>query len=721
MTTARILRWLAALAWAGVAAAAAHAAELPSFEAFKARHATSDVVLEDREGRPIAARRTDDKVRRLAWVTLDDISPALIEALLAAEDKRFYRHHGVDWVAAASVLWDHAKGSGGKRGASTLSMQVAAMLDPALARGAAPRDLRRKWDQAEAALALEKSWSKAQILEAYLNTVTFRGELLGVRAASQGLFGKAPSGLDKRDSALLAALIRSPGAKPEVAARRACGVLAITRPDGGPCDTGMLATQLRQASLQPQAAPALAPHAGRKLLAAGTPARSSLDAGIQRMANEALAAQIALLAGRGVEDGAAVVLDNRSGQVLAYVGSSGSFSRAAQVDAADAPRQAGSTLKPFLYALAFERQLLTPATVLDDSPIAVATDAGVYAPRNYDLRYLGPVSVRRALGSSLNVPAVRAIGLTGAAPLHHMLRDLGLATLNAEAEHYGDSLALGAADVSLLQLTNAYRALANGGESSPPRWTPEEAAVRPRRVLGAGSAWLVTHILADNAAREGTFGFDSVLATPFWTAVKTGTSKDMRDNWCVGFSEHFTVGVWVGNAGGAPMRSVSGVSGAAPAWAEIMRELHRGLGSRAPAPPAGVVARKVAFDERIEPARTEWFLAATAPAAEPGQAAQVRLQQPAGQPRIVAPQGGALVAWDPDIPVGVQGIVARHNGAGDALRWVLNGEPAGSAARVVLPLKRGRNVLVLVAADGTVLDEVRYEVRGLPPSAAAAN
>jgi len=177
------------------------------------------------------------------------------------------------------------------------------------------------------------------------------------------------------------------------------------------------------------------------------------------------------------------------------------------------------------------------------------------------------------------------------------------------------------------------------------------------------------------------------------------------------------VGVWVGNASGAPMRNVSGVSGAAPAWAEIMRALHRELRSRPPAAPAGVVARRIAYEQDIEPRRGEWFLASNAPVAAGG-VATIRLQSPVGKPRILAPQDASLIAWDPDIPAGSQGVLARYDGAADEAQWVLNGEVLGSGAQRVVPLRAGHNRLVLRGADGAVLDEVAYEVRGMPVSAA---
>ena len=738
---------------------AAAAAPVPRFEDFRARWQPSDAVLLDRHGTPLASRRIDHQGRRLAWVPLAEASPALPQALIAAEDRRFRDHAGVDWAAVVTALWQQWRPTGGgpgpgpgerpaaPRGASTITMQVAALLDPALARPGGPRSVAQKWSQIEAALALERHWTKAQILEAYLNTVHFRGELQGLAAASQGLFGKAPSGLDAAESALLAALVRAPNAAPALVARRACAVLAVTRPAAEPCDAAGLTLGLETARLAPPPAATLAPHTAQRLLnaaslsritvpadaqAGGAPAgqpatvTSSLDAGIQRLAREALAAQLALLRGRGVEDGAVVVLHNRTGEVLAHVGSGGATSRAAQVDAADAPRQAGSTLKPLLYALAFEQQRLQPATLLDDSPIALATDAGLYTPQNYDQRFTGPVPVREALAGSLNIPAVRTLGLVGVPAFHRLLGRLGFASLDREATVYGPSLALGAADVTLLALTNAYRTLANGGVHGPVRWTPAGPAAGAggtasppgERLLSAPAAWLVGHILADNAARTGTFGADSVLATHFWAAVKTGTSKDLRDNWCIGWSADYTVGVWVGNASGAPMRDVSGVSGAAPAWAQVMRGLHRARPSPPPAPPPGLVQRPVAYAAWLAPARVEWFLAAAAPAE-----GLIGLAEGGGRPRITSPADGTLVAWDPDIPPAVQALPARYSApAGQTgLQWWLdgaalpvNGTSTGTNERITLPLTAGRHRLQLRSADGTVLDEVRFEVRGRP-------
>src|SRR5690606_14107885 len=238
------------------------------------------------------------------------------------------------------------------------------------------------------------------------------------------------------------------------------------------------------------------------------------------------------LAGSNVRDAAAVVLDNDSGQVLAYVGSSGRLSEAAWVDHARALRQAGSTLKPFLYQQAIEQQRLTTVSLLDDGPLNLTTGNGLYVPRNYDERFSGWVSVRTALASSLNIPAVRALTMVTPDAFRQRLVRLGL-PLTHGGDYYGYSLALGSADVTLLSLTNAYRSLANLGRYSPVQFTLGRNQAQ-KRVMDEAASWIVGDILSDRHARAPTFGLDGPLTTPFWTAVKTGTSRDMRDNWTVG-------------------------------------------------------------------------------------------------------------------------------------------------------------------------------------------
>ena len=695
----------------GVALLCSVANAAPELATVRASFRSSESVLLDRHGEPLHELRTDPTRRRLEWVPLDRVSPALVAAVIAAEDRRFREHGGVDWTAFLGAAWDNLAG-GRRRGASTITMQLAAMLDERLRAGTGGRSFAQKWRQARAALALESRWRKEEILEAYLNLVSWRGELQGVAAAARGLFDKHPGGLDREESALLAALLRAPNATPSVVARRACALPAAGN-EAWDCERLERLAALRVGA-KPRIRAGLdaAPHLARTMLGRGEAAavRTTLDAGLQRFARDALVRHLAALAERNVEDGAVIVLDNSTGDVLAYVASSGDLSGASEVDGITARRQAGSTLKPFLYADAIGRRFLTAASLLDDAPLRIATPVGLYVPQNYDRSFKGMVSVRTALGASLNVPAVRTLVAEGVEAFHERLRALGLASLDRPAEHYGYALALGGADVSLIELTNAYRALANGGEWRPARFVPEDEAGPGRRALDPAAVFIVSDILADRGARALTFGLESPLVARSWAAVKTGTSKDMRDNWALGYSDRYTVGVWVGNFSGAPMWDVSGVSGAAPVWQEVMNRLHRGEPSRAPAPPPGVVVRRVRFDGELEAAREEYFLAGT-------EMTEVMIAGTPMHPRIAYPGDGTIIALDPDIPAAQQRIALRASGAGSSGAWRIDGRPAGDTDRVALWAPApGRHRLALLDAGGREVDTVRFEVRGAPYS-----
>ena len=749
-------------------------------------------------------------------------------------------------------------------------MQLASLLDPALQRPATTaRGLSQKWAQARAARALETRWRKDQILEAYLNLVPFRGEIVGIDALSHTLFGKSAHALNAPESALAAALIRAPNAPASRVAERACRLLQQMQDPKADCLSVEVLAGMTLHRRDWVPSEGVAPHLAQRLIrqvtglregnedlsvgAAGRngktvvgdgeerrsktfiedggrrndtenrtgedivtglhdghpTVRSTLDGSLQRLAIDTLRTQLRELQGRHVEDGAVVVLDNASGDVLAWVGSSGSLSRAAQVDGVMARRQPGSALKPFLYAQALAEHRLTAASLLDDSPTQLPTASGLSMPQNYDHRYQGWVSVRTALGSSLNIPAVRTLVMVSPDAFHQQLQRLGMRFPEGSG-YYGYSLALGSAEVSLLQLTNAYRALANGGQWCPVHLLPEahrrgapssltgpvehadglpaiatkpasssfhDASIRKddesrqwppencHQALDAGAAFIIGNILSDRPARLPTFGLDSVLDTRFWSAVKTGTSKDMRDNWAVGYSQRYTVGVWVGNASGAPMHDVSGTSGAAPVWATLMRELHRHETSRAPSPPDGVVRQQVDFgsvsettrlnapgaqalperragktDDKgthatqrsgIEAPRQEWFLAGTeqrhfSPPAMVLASNETRTGQgdgvhagrqdpdPSALPaRIVAPAPDTIIALDPDIPPANQQLrLEASHGTSTELHWFIDDQPVGQGARVGWMPLPGRHTITLRDARGGVLDARRIEVRG---------
>ena len=714
---------LLALPWAAQA--------LPSYREVRAEYRPSHTLILAADGQEVHSLRTNAQVRQGQWVALSEVSAALRLALLASEDQRFYQHSGVDWQAVSAAAWGnlwHQK----TRGASTITMQLAGLLDEDWRNAAGRRSLGQKLGQAVAATRLERSWRKDDILEAYLNLVPFRGELVGLDALSRTLFGKAPHGLDGHEAAIAAALIRGPNATAPVVGQRACGVLqslaALQQRPAPDCAAVRWRTeQVLSARLWP-ASSGMAPHWARRVLAQWPPGQTlpsrittTLRADVQRVALQSLQRHLRELQGHNVEDGAVLVLDNASGQVLAWVGSSGSLSQAHEVDGVLAQRQPGSTLKPFLYAQAVQQRRLTAASLIEDSAAHINTGAGLYIPQNYDRRFKGWVSARVALASSLNVPAVRTLAMVGVEDFYQQLAQLGLG-LPQPAGYYGYSLALGSSELDLLRLTNAYRALANGG-----RWQPIAPLVAPlhpapsappaqRQAIGPQAAFIVGDILSDSLARAPTFGLDSVLTTRFWSAVKTGTSKDMRDNWAIGWSQHYTVGVWVGNASGAAMHEVSGSSGAAPVWAQVLGYLHRAQPSLAPPPPAGVVQHSVQFaaGQGLDANRQEWFLSGTE------QTRFVRDDKaprtaPAGDeknfaPRIDSPASGTILALDPDIPPAQQRLWLRASSP--AVRWRLNGHILGTGAQLAWLPMPGQHVLEIVDAQGRRLDAVTVQVRG---------
>lgn len=691
----------------------------------------SDLRLLDRHGQLLHEIRVDRRFRRLGWTPLTEISPALIAAVLHSEDRRFRDHSGVDWRAIAAAIWQRLA-SGSVRGASTITMQLASLTDPHPSRGQR-RSLADKWNQMQRAWEIEAQYSKDEILESYLNLVPFRGELQGVGAAAQLLFHKLPHGLSETESTVLAALIRAPNADRRAITRRtlpSCDLPSGANPESAaePCSAAARA-DLDAAIDRVLAVPngsgprmRLAPHVAsqlRGIAAEDGDLETTLDAGIQRFAREALRRNLVNLRGRNVSDGAVLVVDNRSGDVLAYVGSSGDLSAAPEVDGVRAARQAGSTLKPFLYAMALDERILTPASLLADTPLEVSLGNAVYRPENYDEQFRGLVPLRFALAGSLNVPAVRTLQLLGPDRMVERLRQLGMKSLVHSGEHYGLALALGSADVTLWDLVGAYRALANGGRFSPMRLLSSPPAIGasgatgtdtsedPTRAGGGAispeAAFLIGDILSDRESRSGTFGLENVLSTPFWTAVKTGTSKDMRDNWCAGYSRAFTVGVWVGNFSGAPMGNISGISGAAPLWLELMQYLHRDLPSLPPDPPSGIIRVPLAAaSDRDSPTgeRLEYFLRGTEPPT-------LLPPAPATQARIVAPAADTIFAIDPDIPLDQQVVLFAAEGVHDA-RWRIDGVTLETPRWQPQP---GRHMLLLTNAAGQELDRIELVVR----------
>jgi len=683
---------------------------LPTYQEVRQSYVKSDSVLLDRHGEIIHELRTDKERRRLDWTPLKNISPVFMEAVIQAEDKRFYEHGGVDYRSAGAALIQGLT-SESLRGASTITMQLASLLDKETQPKTGKRSIWQKERQILNAWEIEKKWSKAEIFEAYLNLITFRGELQGVAAASRGLFGKDLHGLDRSESLILASLIRSPNASSAEIFKRA---LALNGAIGWQVEGDEIRTKVKQACsgphfLRPQAA--LAPHVARQLLKGrpnGSSVTCTLDGRIQRFGIDRLTHHLFSLKLQNVKDGALLVLENSTGNVLAYVSYSGEPASSRFIDGLQARRQAGSTLKPFLYGLAFDQRILTPASLLEDSPLDIAVTSGIYQPRNYDSQFKGLVTSRIALASSLNVPAVKTLSLVGIEPFLNKLRQLEIKGLDEPGDFYGPSLALGSADVTLWELTNAYRCLANEGQWSKPHLIPEENdSMQKKRIFSREATFLVSDILSDREARSATFGLENPLSTRFWTAVKTGTSKDMRDNWCFGYSRKYTVGVWTGNFSGEPMWNVSGVTGAAPMWTEMMDFLHQDVPSMRREVLPGLVRKKIEFSQGAAASRDEWFIRGTEPNSQDQRTGQLN-------PKILYPPSGTVIAVDPDIPPELQKVFFVAQVPQDNFQWVLNGDPLEMTGRTVpWTPKAGKYSLAIADRDEKILDYVYFEVRGL--------
>jgi penicillin-binding protein 1C len=687
----------------------ASALALPSYQEVRENYVKSDSLLLDRHGEVLYELRTDKVRRRLDWTPLKNISPALKAAVVKAEDKRFYEHPGFDYKSMGAAIIQGVT-SESLRGASTITMQLASFLDRENQPRRERKSLWQKGRQVINAWEVEKSWSKEEILEAYLNLVTFRGELQGIAAASRGLFGKDPHGLDQSESLILASLIRSPNASSPELIQRVSHLSKVMDWRIGEEEIYSKARQLFLGPNLPRPRVDLAPHIARHLLTGspqGSAVISSLDSQIQRFVLDRLIHHLFPLRTQNVKDGAVLVVENRTGSVLAYVSYSGDPLSTRFVDGVQAKRQAGSTLKPFLYGLAFDLRILTPASLLDDSPLDIAVLSGIYQPRNYDSQFKGFVTSRIALASSLNVPAVKTLSLVGVEPFLKKLRQLGIKGLNESGDFYGPSLALGSADVSLWELTNAYRTLAKEGAWCELRLVPgEDRSTQTKQVFSKEVSFLISDILSDREARSFTFGLENSLSTRFWTAVKTGTSKDMRDNWCIGYSRKYTVGVWTGNFSGEPMWNVSGVTGAAPIWIEVMNFLHRDdPGIKREALPR-LVRREIEFPHDIAPSREEWFIRGTEPNSKDRRISQFNS-------RIVYPPSGTVIALDPDIPFDLQKVFFVSQTGENDLRWILNDLPMEAVGKTIpwIP-KAGKYSLAIADGDEKILDYVYFEVRG---------
>lgn len=573
----RLLRWLCAGLLAGVFGWFVLPFTLP-LPARLLEDPASSAVLLDRHGAVIQHLTLGDSTRA-ATVPLEKIPADLIACTLAAEDKRFYQHGGIDLLATLRAARDFLTHRRVVSGASTITQQLVKISSPPARRGPFT-----KIREALTARRLEMTWSKKQILTAYLNRLDYGNLRIGSAEATRFYFQKPLTDLSLAECALLAGLPQAPSRlnpirHPQRAVVRRNTVLRRLAGEGNSDPARIRAALAERLALRPLSENQPAPWLARQFqnLDLKSPIRTTLDLPLQRDLENTVREEVAKLKNANLRHAAVVVIHNPTGEVLALVSSADwNDPRGGQLNGALSPRSPGSTLKPFTYLLAMERNHRTPASILEDIPSPFRTPQGLDLPENYDRQYRGPVPLRSALACSLNVPALREMNLLGGPePLFHLLENLGITTLGEDASHYGLGLTLGNAPVRLLELTNAYSTLARQGQYQPAvLFLPAPSDVW-QLMFDARSAYLIADILSDSQARAPSFQPGGPLDLPFRCAVKTGTSSDFHDNWCIGYTPEYTVGVWAGNFEQQPMKGLSGIAGAGPIFHRAMLRLHR--------------------------------------------------------------------------------------------------------------------------------------------------
>lgn len=575
---------------------------------------------------------------------LYEIPDMLQKMFIAAEDKNFYAHHGVDWGARFAAVAQNVKAKRVVRGASTLTEQVVRMLHPR------PRTLFSKIVEGADAWRLERRFAKDEILKFYLNQVPYAANRRGIKQAARYYFSKSPDRLSVREMTALVVLVRAPAAfnlykYPEKTDKLIGRQLQKFYEQGIIDKEEFENAKNERVRLTPPALTVEAPQflAFVKRKANGGAVKTTLDSALQDTVQKLTANRLKALKKKNVHAAAVLVLERETGNVLAWVSESAD-DKTKDYDAVLVPRQAASAQKPFLYALAMTKGW-TDKTLLNDEPLSRSVGLGVHHFKNYSRRHYGRVTVRQALGNSLNIPAVKTIEFAGVGDYFDFLRKIGVTTLDKPPDFYREGLALGNAEIPLFELTRGYLMLANGGILKPVRATFADDYAQ-ERVLPEAVALSIADILSDPLARQFEFGSDSVLNFPVKTAVKTGTSTDYRDAWAFGFNRDFVAGIWMGNLTYEPMRDVTGASG------------------------AGLLLRSV-FSELNRMKNTGVLQTATMTGGKAGRAEQSEIF-------IAAPADGAMIALDPRVPDEYQAYRFELAGDAESVDWFVDGRKVGT-------------------------------------------
>ncbi len=593
------------------------------------------IILLDKSGKPFF---TFGEINRKKIVGLNEISPYVQEALLTSEDKEFYDHPGFSLRGIARSALLDIKHRELLYGGSTITQQL--VKNTLLNNN---KSIRRKVEEIIIAWKLERKFSKQDIMEMYLNTVYFGENSYGIEQAANTFFGKSAKQLDLTESSFLIALLKSPSAlsplsneretvfaRQEQILQQMADRKVITEAQRKEATNKKFALQLHPSPLNK-----VAPHFAlmvkdelekslgpKKIKNSLWYVQTTLDSGLQEQTERQLKEHVGKLRWQKVSNGAVVVLDARTGEVRALAGSADWHDPSnGKINMAIRPRQSGSAFKPIVYAAAFSDRVITPSTIIDDKRTIFT---GGYEPKNYDRRYHGRVTARTALANSLNIPAVNVVNMLGPARIVEMAKLFGVSELSEYAA-YNLSIALGTEQISLVDITNVYATMANGGVYHEPKIitgirskTGENKVISSKtyQAIDPRVAFMVSSILSDNKARARTFGTSLNVDRP--AAVKTGTTQDYRDAWTVGYTPSLAVGVWIGNNDNSPMTKTPGALGAAPLWKLVMKNAYAGTPVEQFQQPYGVVAEKVCYGSGLlarssNSGYEEYFLPGTEP------------------------------------------------------------------------------------------------------------
>jgi penicillin-binding protein 1C len=729
---------------------------------------SESTTLLDRNGEVLYEARASDG-SRAARLSPEHLPVALVDATVAAEDHRFWRHPGIDPFALARAAVRNIRSGRIVEGGSTITQQVAKILLMRIDGGGRRRGSMAKAREAVVALRLEHRLSKREILALYLNLAPYGNQLTGAERASRAYFGHDASLLTPAQAAFLAALPQRPSwfnpyQDVTRARQRQERVIVAMGLTGSLTPDAVREALDERLSLQREPPSFIAPHFVGRVLAIVGPLRpqtigTTLDAELQRTVEGIIRSERSALDRAGAHNVSVVVLDNATGEWLAWEGSGnhGDAAHGGAIDGVITPRQPGSSLKPFTYAVAFE-QGESPATVLPDVPSYFPTGQEniLYSPRNYDNRFRGPLLARVALAGSENVPAVALASRVGVPNLLRFLRAAGFSTFEKTASYYGLGVTLGDAEVRLDELVVAYAAFARGGLAVQPRLVrPNSGAAAQtsnNRLVSERTAFWITDILSDNGAREFAFGRGGSLEFPFKVAAKTGTSEGYHDNWAIGYTRAVTVGVWVGNFDRRPLRGSSGVTGAGPIFHAVMLAAEQrasgnspGLDKRAAiAIPPNTIRRRIcglsgmaatascptqidewtAADVRLHDCTwhqltpsgvvVEWpaeyqawafsTLSTSRDESAPPRVHDAEVGADRSTLRVVSPPDGAVYLIDPTLRSEFQAVPLRAAGASTgAIAWSIDGVRffrGDTRAAVDWPLVPGRHVIRVHDAGG---------------------